>query len=412
MQDGKGEVSKMSDIDLEYLFTPGAGGVPPYLAGRKEEKEYFQRCVKALKNRKPIRQDLIIYGPRGNGKTALLGYLQKETLRKEGSKIDILWETPNEMETLTELSDRLIAGKPKIQDWFQSVEVSASAGVVAGKAQLGKPRQKPTTRELLEKRSQHKPFILIIDEAHRLKPPIAEALLNASQKVRTMGAPFLLVLAGTPNLEATLGKANASFWDRGKIFPLGRLSCEEARQAITVPLEKAGIFFAPDAVEEVVERSHCYPYFVQIWGDCLARKLSQTGETEITMNTVKEVQKEAIANHDKMYRIRRNEIDRTGLLSVAERIADAFMQSGQPYLHGSILKEAIKDGLACDDKDEPVTNESILEKLDQLFQLGYVWQLEGADYEPGIPSLMSYVREYSLPPTRRGRERSLSSFGR
>ena len=71
----------MSAPDLSDLFTPGAGGVPPYLAGRKEEQAYFQACVKSLKNRRPISRDLILYGPRGNGKTALLRYLQKKTRR-------------------------------------------------------------------------------------------------------------------------------------------------------------------------------------------------------------------------------------------------------------------------------------------------------------------------------------------
>ncbi len=32
----------MSDIDMEYLFTPGGGGMPLYLAGRQREQEYFQ----------------------------------------------------------------------------------------------------------------------------------------------------------------------------------------------------------------------------------------------------------------------------------------------------------------------------------------------------------------------------------
>ncbi len=95
----------MSNQDLEDLFRPGDGGLPPYLAGRKEEKEYFQRCIKSLKNRKPIGQNLIVYGPRGNGKTALLGYLQKETLQKEKGNLDILWATPNEMEHPGKLID-------------------------------------------------------------------------------------------------------------------------------------------------------------------------------------------------------------------------------------------------------------------------------------------------------------------
>ena len=75
----------MRNQDLKYLFSPGDGAVlPPYLAGRKEEQEFFRDCIEVLKDRDPISQDMIVYGPRGNGKTTLLRYLQKETLKKEG----------------------------------------------------------------------------------------------------------------------------------------------------------------------------------------------------------------------------------------------------------------------------------------------------------------------------------------
>ncbi len=382
----------MSNQDLLKLFRPGDGGLPPYLAGRQHEQEYFWNCVQYLTSNDAPAQNMIIYGPRGNGKTALLTYLQKETLQKEKSKLDILWETPNEMETLTELSDRLIAGKPKIQGWFQSVEVSASAGVVAGKTQLGKPRQKPTIRKLLEKRSQDKPFILIIDEAHRLKPPIAESLLNASQIVRKEGNPFLLVLAGTPNLRTALGKANASFWERSEKLRLGRLSPDEARQAITIPLEKAGISFAPGVAEEVVERAHCYPFFLQLWGDCLARRLTQTGETEITIDTIQEVDATVTGKRDELYQDRFDEIKKMGLLLAAESLANTFIQSGASTLHERTLEEAIAKGMAG--ADEPVTDGRVLENLEHLSHLGYVWKVRGYDYEPGIPSLMTYVQGY------------------
>ncbi len=383
----------MSNTDLEYLFKPGAGVVPPYLAGRQEEQEYFGQCVKALKNRKPVSQDLIIYGPRGNGKTALLSYLQKQTLRKEGKKLDIQWVTPGRMETPAEF-DNTLTGKKRFRSKFRKLVasvayLSASAGI-----ELDLSGSVKAAEDQIKKKCKKKPFILIIDEAHTLKPEVGRALLNASQTVRGEGHPFLLVLAGTPNLMAALEKTNASFWDRSALFPLGRLSAEESEEAITIPLGKAGIFFAPGAAEEIAKRAHRYPFFLQIWGDCLARKLGQTGETEITLDTVQAVTGTVIRKRDLMYQTRFDEIERKELLSVARCVADAFIQTGKPHkphLHGNILKEAIRKGLSGD--DEPVTNKRILENLDQLYQLGYIWRAEGANYEPGIPSLMTYVHK-------------------
>ena len=389
---------KMSTTDLKHLFTPGTGAIPPYLAGRKQEQEYFRDCVEVLKGRNSISRDLILYGPRGNGKTALLGYLETKTLQKEASKLDILSITPDEMETLDALSDRLTEDHQTLRKRFKSAEVSAGVGgFIQTKTEVDLSPTSVTIRKLLQERSRNKPFILIVDEAHTLTPALARTLLNASQTVRKAGSPFLLVLAGTPNLSTALGKANASFWDRSEIVPLGRLSPDEASQALAVPLQAAGITFAPGVMEHIVEQTHCYPFFIQVWGDCLARRLDETKEVEITTEAVKAVEEKVITKRNAMYQVRFNELKRIGLLPVAASIADAFIRRGEPTLHGSELDQAIESGLAG---DESVTNERIMEKLEQLSHLGYVWPAGEYDYEPGIPSLMAFVQGYSLSQTR------------
>ncbi len=383
----------MSKQDLKNLFTPGTGAVPPYLAGRKREQEYFRDCVEALNKRKALSRDMVVYGPRGNGKTALLRYLQQETLREERTKLDILWATPDEMGTLAELSDRLTEDNQKLRGRFRSVEVSGGIALAQASAAIDLSRPSATIRKLLQERSQNKPFILIIDEAHRLDPTIAGALLNASQIVRSEGNPFLLVLAGTPNLRATLASANASFWDRNELFPLGRLLPEEARDAIIVPLQETGVSFASGVVEEIVERTHCYPFFLQVHGDCLARRMQQSGARTVSMDMLQEVEAETVSKRDAMYQIRFDEIKKAGLLTVAANVANAFIQNKQPHLHERTVEEAIRKGMA--DDGDPVTDRDIMGKLEQLSHLGYVWRIGGYNYEPGIPSLMSFVQEYS-----------------
>ena len=378
---------EMSAPDLSDLFTPGAGGVPPYLAGRKEEQAYFQACVKSLKNRRPISRDLILYGPRGNGKTALLRYLQKKTRQEEGDSLDILWVTPDTMPTETEFA-HLLSGPKKLKDRFKKLTGSVGAWVASAGIEMDLSGSLSITEHQIRKKCKRKPFILIIDEAHTLAPALARTLLNASQSVRNADNPFLLVLAGTPNLSAALGKANASFWDRGKKLPLGRLSPDEASQALTIPLQEVGIAFTPGVIEHIVEQSHCYPFFLQVWGDCLARRLDETRETEVSMETVKAVEAAVTVERNAMYQVRRNEINDMELLSVAESIAEAFMRSGEACLYERSLKEAIAQGMA---DDGSITDQPVREKLQQLFHLGYIWQSGEGGYEPGIPSLLSYV---------------------
>ena len=369
----------MSKKKLDRLFKPGPGAVPPYLAGRKREQEFFRDRVRALIKRIPIGQNMIVYGPRGNGKTALLRYLQKETLKKEGSKLDILWTTPISLEHPEVFADLVIGNNSSLRNKISSA--------------ISRFGRTPGIGNLLRERCQRNPLILIIDEAHCLDPKMAGVLLNESQTIRGERHPFLLVLAGTPNLPGTLRKSEAGFWERSKICRLGRLSPEEARQAISIPLEKAGVSFAPVVAEQIVERTDSYPFFIQVWGNYIAERLDQTGARVMSMETVKEVEAEATTECRAMFQDRRNEIRDMGLLAVAESVADAFIQSGEPNLHGGVLKEAIERGMAG---DEPITNERVIRALFQLSDLGYIWQVEGADYEPGIPSLMSYVHRYSL----------------
>ena len=67
------------------------------------------------------------------------------------------------------------------------------------------------------------PLVLLLDEAHMLDPEVGRELLNASQEVGR-DLPFLLVLAGTPNLQSHLGQMGASFWNRAEQVRVGRLS--------------------------------------------------------------------------------------------------------------------------------------------------------------------------------------------
>ena len=60
-------------------------------------------------------------------------------------------------------------------------------------------------------------------EAQNLGHEVGHALLNASQSVAA-ASPFLLVMAGTPELQAHLNTLFATFWSRAEQIGIGRLS--------------------------------------------------------------------------------------------------------------------------------------------------------------------------------------------
>ena len=131
---------------------------------------------------------------------------------------------------------------------------------------------KSTSTESLKKalieECKKTPLVFLLDEAHLMDPILCRSLLNLSQKVRAK-APFLLVLAGTPDLPNFLGSVNATFSERATRIGIGRLDTEATVDAIKRPLKKHGITIKPDALQKIVEDSQQYPYFIQGWGKAL-----------------------------------------------------------------------------------------------------------------------------------------------
>ncbi len=257
-----GKMWKNSD-NLINLFHPGTGTIPPHLTGRNTEQAYFRNCVDLLLKKEAPDQDMIVYGPRGNGKTAMLRYLQRETLKESASQLRIQWSTPSEFRDLGELIGLLAvnddglanrAGK-FFRPLINNLSASTNFGVASTKTGLNRGEASPALKDHLLKITKKKPFIFIIDEAHALAPDIGSMLLNASQSLRGESCPFFLVLAGTPELTKTLSQAEASFWERSKAFPLGRLSLQESVEALVKPIETFEIRFAegPIPISEIHE---------------------------------------------------------------------------------------------------------------------------------------------------------------
>ena len=59
-------------------FKPGAGLLPPYLAGREKEQAIIRKSLTNLREGEPPAADILMYGPRGMGKTALLKWIKDE----------------------------------------------------------------------------------------------------------------------------------------------------------------------------------------------------------------------------------------------------------------------------------------------------------------------------------------------
>ena len=374
------------------VFKPGNGAFPPALTGREREQAVLTRSLADLSAGEAPPHDIVLTGPRGNGKTVLLHWFERAC--RDAGGVDVERIAPSEVRTTEALAGRLLppTGIRKLLPARLSVGVTG-----VGRAEW--PASGPSGRSLtkgLVARCRRRPLVVLVDEAHTLDLDVGCLLLNASQSVRA-DAPFLLILAGTPGLAEHLGAMNVSFWDRlddGRLG-IGLLSDTAARAALVEPLEAHGVTIDAEALDEAVEESQHYPYFIQIWGRALWRQRTATGATRLTAAHSSAARRDVVARVADYYERRYLELDRSGHLAVAEHVAAEARR--RPLLTYEELKAAVAEGLAPPDPPRQAVHEA----LDDLQRLGFVWRPPGqappARYEPGLPSLMDHVLAHASP---------------
>ena len=359
-------------------FLPGTGNLPPYLAGREQEQTQIKEYLEFLEHGMAPPSALILFGPRGNGKTALLNWTRRRAL-DHGIKV-INFGTP-EVRTEESLINQL-SPDPRWTGIFEAISWRGA------EVRLRKPGASAATKALA-KLAGRAPTIVLIDEAHTLDAQIGTQLLFGAEAVALEGGPLLLSLAGTPNLPRHLRRMQATFWERSAISPLERLDRGASTEAIRIPLEDEGKEITPDALERVVAESHGYPFFLQLWGKVLWDEVRHRSRP-LGMEDVDHVRPKFESKRNQFYLRRHRELDDSGLLGPAVALAEAY--GGVESLDRKKVDEALERALAAEGR--PVAPETLREVREDLHDLGYIWspRVDTKDlYVSGIPSLMSYV---------------------
>ena len=372
----------MTLLDDSGPFRPGTGGLPPYLAGREPEQALFRSRLAVLDRGEPTPSEVILYGPRGNGKTALLAWIAE--VAAPSYAVDVIRLTPSNLRTGRQLAERLL---PEL--WWDAIVPDT----IALRGLTWRPGKKdapvPEADQVLAARASKRALVLLLDEAHTLDPVVGQELLNAAQAVgRT--APFLLVLAGTPNLRAHLGTIGASFWNRSRKLRIGRLDESAAAEAIRRPLESEDTSIGDEALAHIVRESHGYPYFLQLWGTAVWNRI--TADPSVSRQRVETADAAAcqsvFESEKKDYYLDRfNELEEAELLEAARSVAELFADRQQ--VGREAILTAVRRAPGFADRGKAVAARRTLDDL------GFVWQAAGTPYwEAGIPSLMDYLLEF------------------
>ena len=385
----------MTEIGDFNPFNPGSGGSPPYLAGRESEQGRFRQILAKMSAGRSPAANMVMYGPRGMGKTVLLNWLANE-VEKDGTKnnsIRVSRVTPDKLTSPVDMWNYLLS-----QDWKKSLkpdEVTAGLGAVS--ATWGsKGAANPALVNTVVNECKKSPLIFLMDEAHTMEPDMCRALLNLSQEIGNK-APFLLVLAGTPGLAHFLTTVGASFVERSTKMGIARLEAQATADAIVKPLDADGVHIAADALEHVVEDSQHYPYFIQLWGEALWDVAKEKDLQKLTAQEIAEVETKIENRRLNFYEERRATLDELELLPAAVAIATVFQDTETTTRDR--LKEIIADNLPVDS----LATQSVNEHLRTLIRHEFIWNPpDSILYEAGIPSLMKYVLDRQREHVQKG----------
>ena len=161
------------------MFKPGDGAFPPALTGREREQAVLARILANLSGGQAPPHNIVLTGPRGNGKTVLLRWFERAC--RDAGDLDVERISPSEVQTGEALVSLLLppTGIRKL------LPARLDLGVTGvGRAEW--PASAPSERKLTEgliARCRKRPLVVLIDEAHTLDLDVGRRLLNASQDV-------------------------------------------------------------------------------------------------------------------------------------------------------------------------------------------------------------------------------------
>ena len=366
-------------------FKPGAGRTPPHLAGRETEQGSLGRALREAKS-SGGGEIIVMYGPRGTGKTVLLNWLEAKC-NKEG--VVAIKATPSGKLRSMDALPTLLLHENKLRP----DKLVAGIGSVRAEWDMKSPESMKMLESSLIDECRSTPRVLLLDEAHTLKPKICQSLLTLTQEV-TGKAPFLLVLAGTPGLRPFLMSVGATFVERSQKLGIGRLAERDAAEAISVPLQRDGIAIDAPALSEVVEDAQCYPYFLQQWGSVLwdVARARKCDADRLTNVDVEQAMPEIAAVREDFYKDRYNLLrEDKPLLTAAYAVASAFR--GETRLASDEIPEIIERCLTDTPTDRADREEAARHLSRELNRIDFVWEpTAAAEVEPGIPSFMTYVQ--------------------
>lgn len=307
-------------------YTPGAGLIPGYLAGREDTLNQSKEILAYLSKGKPTRS-IIYYGLRGVGKTVLLNKIEQFADDND----DILYEHIEISENGSFKSAislhcqkiiRQISSKAAVKDIaskalsvLKAFNVTYSSGgtditlsindeidPAVGISDTGNFQNDLTELFVsmgnLAAKSE-RAVCFFIDEIQYMKDEEFEALIAAVHRINQKGLPVLVFGAGLPKIAKIAGDIKSYAERLFQFVEIDSLEEEAAVAALVEPAKEEGVVFEDAAVSEILKITGGYPYFIQEYGKQVWEYINEEGV--ITLEAVEKAKADFNASLDSSF---------------------------------------------------------------------------------------------------------------
>ena len=259
-------------------FRKRTGILPSYFTGRENELNELKKIYNSTKMGVP--EHLILYGPKGIGKTSLLLKFQEKIANLDGVysvRIPLMEGNFEDIYSLIieKCSDTLNINIGHFWEKISSLGINIPfIGGVSVSREIPKTSPAVAFEKILnviydELGSDNPVLILLFDDLQRIMGndetmKILSILQNALVELNLKGKNIMFVATGSEDI---FNKIQDKLDSAVRIFEpylIEPLSYREVCDAINIPAEKQGVTFEEDVLKEIYDLSNGIPYYMQI----------------------------------------------------------------------------------------------------------------------------------------------------